>query len=292
MVSADQARSLALDYAAQGTDGLKVIIEDGLGASGTYKTMPREILEAIAAVAREKDLPVFVHAINIDEYKMALTIEPRAIIHGLEDPIPDGDPLLEQLADNHIAVVPTISLFESFVRFDEGSKGTAWANPLLEASVPHFLLARMRQPEFRQIERQKFLEVARMDAYAWAKEKIPIIKENVKKMHRAGVQLAVGTDAGGPVGYNFQGYNTPWELELLVECGLSPMEALVSATRHGAEVIGVQDQLGTLEPAKRADLLLLEANPLEDIRNIRTITMVIQDGKPYPRAELMVKQKR
>jgi imidazolonepropionase-like amidohydrolase len=246
--------------------------------------MPRDILQAIAAVAREHDLPIFVHAINIDEYRLAMTVKPRAILHGLEDPIPEGDPLLEQLVENDIAVVPTISLFESFVRFDEGAKG--WEDPVLLGSVPDFLLSRMKRPEFRRVEREKFLEVARMDAYTWAEKKIPIIKDNVRKMHRAGVLLAVGTDAGGPVGYNFQGFNTPWEIELLVECGLSPMEALVAATRHGAEVIGAQEELGTLEPGKRGDMLILDANPLEDVRNIRAIHTVILGGKPYERGEL------
>jgi imidazolonepropionase-like amidohydrolase len=102
-------------------------------------------------------------------------------------------------------------------------------------------------------------------------------------MHEAGVKLATGTDAGGPVGYNFQGYNTPWELELFVECGMSPMEALVAGTRNGAEVIGVQDRLGTLEPGKWADLLILEADPLENIRNVRKIESVIQAGKVHDR---------
>jgi imidazolonepropionase-like amidohydrolase len=286
----EDARSIALEYASKDTDGLKIMIEDGLGASGTYTVMPQDILQAIAAVAHEKNLPIYVHAINIDEFKIALPLEPRAIMHGLEDPIPEGDPLLEQLVDNDIAVVPTISLFEAFLRFDEGPKG--WEDPVLKGSVPLFLLTRMKTPEYRKIEKERFLEVARMDAYAWAEEKIPIIKENVRKMHRAGVRIAVGTDAGGPVGYNFQGYNTPWELKLLVECGFSPMEALVAATRRAAEVIGVQDQLGTLEPGKRGDLLILEANPLEDIGNIRKITMVIQDGKPYRRAELAYQRKQ
>ena len=59
----------------------------------------------------------------------------------------------------------------------------------------------------------------------------------------------------GPVGYNFQGYNLPWEVKLFVQAGLTPMEALVAATRNGARVIGVEDQLGTVEVGKLADLL-------------------------------------
>lgn len=97
-------------------------------------------------------------------------------------------------------------------------------------------------------------------------------------------------DAGGTVGYKFQGYNTPWELKLFVECGLTPMEALVAGTRNGAEVIGVENVLGTIEPDKFADMLILKSNPLDDIENIRDIDSVIQNGKIYERDNFEYKE--
>ena len=141
----------------------------------------------------------------------------------------------------------------------------------------------MRDPDYRAEETRRFQEVARMPVYQWVEEKLPIFRENILKAHQAGVLLATGTDAGGPVGYNFQGYNTPWEVKLLTQAGLSPMEALVAATRNGARVLGIEDQLGTVEEDKLADFLLLDANPLEDIENIRRIHMIIHKGRVYPR---------
>ncbi len=138
-------------------------------------------------------------------------------------------------------------------------------------------------------ETVRFQQVAGDAIYEWVAEKIPVFRENITKMHEAGVKLAVGTDAGGRVGYNFQGYNTPWEIKILVECGLSPMEALVAATRSGAEVIGVDDELGTIEPGKLADLLILDASPLDDIENIRAIELIIRDGQVHPRADFAYK---
>ena len=88
------------------------------------------------------------------------------------------------------------------------------------------------------------------------------------------------------MGYNFQGYQTPREVELLVECGLTPMEAIVAATRTGAEVIGASDRLGTIEPGKVADLLVLSADPTEDIHHLRRIELVIQEGQVRERSEL------
>jgi imidazolonepropionase-like amidohydrolase len=281
LATVDDARAQARRYVARRTDGFKIVIEDGLGGSGTYNVMREDMLAAIAEEARAADVPMFVHAINLDEFRAAVAVSPRAIVHGLEDPLPDDDPLLSQLVSRRIYVVPTISLFESFNSLD--GRPERFEDPVLKASLPGFLWERMRRPDFMAVEKQRFGEVAKMDAYRWAARSLPIFKANTIKMHRAGVRIAVGTDAGGTVGYNFQGYNTPRELELLVESGLTPMAALVAATRTGAEVIGVQDTLGTVEAGKLADLLILSADPLANIGNVRQIETIIQGGVVYPR---------
>lgn len=281
LASIEDARAQARRYIAEGTDGFKIVIEDGLGGSGQYAVMSDGMLKAIVDEAHRAKVPMYVHAINIGEFRVAARINPRAIVHGLEDPLPDNDPLLKTLVDHRIYVVPTISLFEAFNRFDGHPE--LFDDPVLKASLPDFLWQNMQRPDYMAVEKKRFAEVARMDAYVWAEKALPIFKANTLKMHRAGVKIAVGTDAGGTVGYNFQGYNTPRELELLVESGLTPMEALVAATRTGAEVIGVQETLGTIEAGKLADLLILSADPTTDIRNVRHIDTVVQNGVVYPR---------
>ena len=79
------------------------------------------------------------------------------------------------------------------------------------------------------------------------------------------------------------------ELELLVEAGLSPVEVITAATRNGALALRKLDELGTIEAGKRADLLLLSANPLEDVRNFRKIDQVMLDGEWVDRANLKLK---
>jgi imidazolonepropionase-like amidohydrolase len=69
------------------------------------------------------------------------------------------------------------------------------------------------------------------------------------------------------------------EVALLVEAGLSPMDAIVAATRNGSQALRKRDELGTIEPGRRADLILLTANPLEDVRNLRQIDRVMLDGE-------------
>ena len=287
LVDAESAVVRAQDYVSRGTDGFKVMIEDGLGASGTYTRMSDAMMMAIAAVAKQNNVPIYTHAINLDEFHSAVKIGSRAIIHGLEDPIPEGDSILQNMVKNNIAMVPTQSLWEAFLRHDDAAADLN--DPLLRSSVPHFLLDNMQDSEYRAEETRRFLAVANMPVYEWVEEKIPIFLENILKAHQAGVVIAVGTDAGGPVGYNFQGYNTPWEVKLLVKAGLSPMEALLAATRNGATVIGVEDKLGTVEEGKLADFLILSANPLENIENIRKIETIIYKGKAYPREEFAYK---
>lgn len=281
LADADAALARARDYISRGTDGFKVIIEDGLGASGTYNRMSDEIMMAISQIAQENNVPIYTHAINLDEFHSAVAMSSTAIIHGLEDPIPPGDTILQDMVVNNVMFVPTHSLWEAFLRHDEAAADLD--DPILRGSVPHFLLDYMQDPDYRAEETRRFLAVANMPVYKWAEDKIPIFSENILKAHQAGVVLAAGTDAGGPVGFNFQGYNLPWEVKLFVQAGMTPMDALVAATRNGARVIGVEDQLGTVEAGKLADILILTANPLDDIENIRKIETIVYKGKAYPR---------
>lgn len=284
LIDTASTRATVRRYVEMGADAIKIVIEDGLGRSGTYKEIPDEMLHAAAEEAERAKIPVVVHAVNLAEYRRALAIRPRAIVHGLEDALPGGDSLVADLRRANVFVAPTLSLWEAFNSFERHPE--RFDDPVLKGSVPPLLLASMRKPDYRAVEKKRFLEVARMDAYAWAGARMATFMANTTIMHRAGVRIAVGTDAGGPVGYNFQGYNTPREMELLVESGLSPMNVLVAATRTGAELIGVDDRLGTVAAGKLADFLILDANPLDDIRNIRRVRTVVLDGVSYERPTL------
>ncbi len=108
--------------------------------------------------------------------------------------------------------------------------------------------------------------------------------EMAATMRRAGVQFMAGTDTPNP--WVLPGQSLHEELSLLVLVGFTPMEALQSATRNPAKYLGMLDSLGTVEAGKIADLVLLEANPLETISNTRRISAVVLRGRLIPRAEL------
>lgn len=108
--------------------------------------------------------------------------------------------------------------------------------------------------------------------------------EVVGPMRRAGVEFLAGTDALNP--YCFPGFSLHDELVLLVKAGLTPMEALQAATLNPARFLGKERELGTVEKGKLADLVLLDANPLEDITNTQKINAVVVGGKLLPKSEL------
>ena len=118
-----------------------------------------------------------------------------------------------------------------------------------------------------------------------AKAQLPTQRENLKRVFDGGVPVVMGTDTGffGVV----LGVATQIELALMVETGMAPDAVLRSATINAARMIGRDKESGSIEAGKVADLLVLDANPLEDIRNIRRISRVIKGGVVHEPAQLL-----
>ena len=127
------------------------------------------------------------------------------------------------------------------------------------------------------IARTRLLAAARGD---WDR-----LARNVAKLNAAGVPLALGPDVGGASAGGLFGWTEHIELEHMVAAGLTPAQALVAATRTPASILGL-DQLGTIAAGKSADFLVLDANPLDDIRNTRRISRVYLRGVEIDRARL------
>ena len=103
---------------------------------------------------------------------------------------------------------------------------------------------------------------------------------SVQRAYQLGITLLPGTDRG-PVGLSLH-----WELEFFAEAGIPPLDVLRFATQASAETVGAGDELGTLEVGKLADIVLLDANPLEDIRNTQAIWRVLKGGWVFDPEEL------
>ncbi len=182
----------------------------------------------------------------------------------LDNPLCEA--LVAELADRKVFVDPTLAVFRNMILLPDVAEvrdhpDNALAPKRLRDFWPIYL-ARTGCPQGGTLEdrRREFAKY----------------QELTGKLYRAGVPLLVGTDAPEP--QVTPGFSLHQELELLVESGLPPAAALRAATLHNAAVLGQEDHLGSLAAGKWADIVLLSANPLDDIRNTRSVELVIRSG--------------
>ncbi len=177
----------------------------------------------------------------------------------------DAQKALTFLKDHHTVVDPTMALFEFFTATT--AKPPASFEPGVNKVAPELAeqLTDVEPPTERsEIQDKEF-----------AKELAV-----VGALHRVGIPVVAGTDQTVP------GYSLHREIELYVQAGFTPMEAIQAATIVPARVMGLEKELGTVEKGKRGDLILITGNPLEDIHNTRNVDYVITNGTMYHTAEL------
>jgi imidazolonepropionase-like amidohydrolase len=182
--------------------------------------------------------------------------------------------LIKRLARNRTWQVPTLVVNRSFAFLDE--EGFT-ADPRLRYMPEEVAKSWDWRSDFRFRERTP-------EDWAVSKRIYRRGVEIVGAMHRAGVPLLAGTDVINP--FSFPGFSLHDELALLVEAGLSPAEALRTATLNPAIFFGETASMGTVEEGRRADLVLLDANPLENIGNTKKVHAVVLQGRFYDRATL------
>lgn len=227
---------------------------------------------------------MFIHAIDDKEYRDAIDVRPTAIVHGMSSRTEHLDEIALDLNKNGIYVVPTLVLFEAFTRFiDDPSQ---FDDPHLQASVPPFVLRSVMDKEMLDGAYDRMDSIIKADTAAWARSVYDTLVSNTRQFAKAGVRLATGSDAGGAVVHGFQGYGTPRELILLVECCLLPMDGIMAASSTAADVLGHSKTFGMIEPGKSADILILNANPLENIANVRNFDQLVVRGRLVERRSL------
>jgi imidazolonepropionase-like amidohydrolase len=173
---------------------------------------------------------------------------------------PDGTKAVAFLKEHGTVIDPTMTIMEMFDRtgqkhFGDFEPGVAKAAPALAEQLKNI----GTDMSTAQIRNTLFIDLMKV----------------LTALHRAGVPIVAGTDQSVP------GHSVHREMELHVEAGFTPMEALQSATIVSAKAMGLDKEVGTLEPGKRADLVVLGANPLDNISNIRRTEKVMQAGVFY-----------
>src|SRR5450432_1897971 len=265
--TAEDARQAVDALAAAKTDIVKFRLDDNLGHSAK---MPPEAYTAIIDQAHKKGMRVAVHVVTLADAKAVLRLGADYIAHSIRDEEIDGE-TMALLKKNNAFYTPT--LMREVSTFIYAEKPAFLSDP--------FLTKDGNQAEMAKARDQAFEENMRHDKNGmWYKEHLPVAMRNLKKIEDAGVPVVMGTDTGPP--YRFQGYFELMELEYMTKSGLTPMQALVSATGTAARCLYAADQLGTLAPGKWADFIVLAANPLDDIRNTRKLESVWIAGNRVP----------
>jgi imidazolonepropionase-like amidohydrolase len=249
---ADQATTKWVDTAEAARAGVKSLLPykpdaikafaDGwrYGAGPDNTSMDYFTLAALVDEAHKNNIKVLTHTVTVERGKVAARAKVDVIAHSLQDRDIDAE-TVELMKANGTTYAPTLAVYEPI---KPGS--TPPANP----NDPRLLNAQ-----------KKFGNALR----------------NVKTLHDAGVQIALGTDAGMPG--TPHGSSTLREMELFVQAGLTPTEALIAGTANSARAMDELADRGTIEKGKRADLVLINGAPWTNISDIRKVDQVFVDGK-------------
>ncbi len=248
-------------------DWVKIRVDDQLGRR---TAMPPDIFGAVIDASHQHDLPVASHMVALDISKELLRKGTNLLAHSIRDE-PVDDELVALMMDRDICITPTLTREVSVYIYAE--RPDFFDDPFFLEYADHAVLEMLQQPD---IQKRYTGEAA--DFYRKA---LPLAMENMLKLHNSGIRVAMGTDSGPPA--RFQGYFEHMEMEMMHDAGMSPADVLTSATRNAAECMDIGDNLGTLEPGKWADFILLEDDPLQDIRNLRSLQKIYIAGAKMDR---------
>ena len=263
----EAARAAVDAVKAMTADIVKIRVDDNLGAG---RKMPAEAYRAAIDQAHKRGLKVAAHIFYRQDATDVLAAGGDFIAHSVRDLFVDRA-LIEQLKARDACVCPT--LMRDVSTFVYESRPAFFDDPFFRREADVETMTGLQTTQYQASNRTP--------SAVRYKGALEIAKANLKRLKDAGVRIAMGTDSG-PVG-RFQGYFEHLELEHMVAAGLTPMQVIVSATSDAARCLNVGDRLGTLRAGMEADFLVLGANPLDNIRNTRTLESAWVRGSRVPR---------
>jgi imidazolonepropionase-like amidohydrolase len=278
VTSVTEARKAVQDLAPRKPDFVKIWVDS---RNGTQKKLTPEMFSAAADEARRQGLRSIAHVFDLADAKLLIRAGVEGFMHSVRDQEVD-DEFVTLAKEHNIWITPNLGGINraSLIRED----GTpAWFDePLVRETIAP---APIR--ERAQLYEQRKSAAARQAPGGAGTARPAFDAINTRKLHAAGVMEVLGSDTAGD-GNRWIGLHTLLEFDNMVAAGFTPMEAIVAATRDSAKVLGL-DQLGTVAAGKSADFVVLGANPLDNISNVRNIDAVRLRGQEVDRAGLRAK---
>jgi imidazolonepropionase-like amidohydrolase len=253
--------------AAKGADYIKFWLDDELA---TMPKMPPEISQAIIDAAHRHGLKAFAHIFYLEDAKRLVGQGIDGFVHSVRDQPVDKALTDAMKARGVVQVAGTLS--REAAMFAYAKPAPQLGDLFFQQALSPGALKLLASPERQQ-------KIASAPAYRQLPGFFDMAMANMKRLSAAGVRYGLGTDSGPPG--RVAGYSGHWEMELMVRDGFTPGQAIQAATGDSAAALGAKD-LGTLERAKWADFVVLDADPLRDIKNTRSISAVYIAGRKVP----------
>jgi imidazolonepropionase-like amidohydrolase len=259
-----EARREVAQQAPQKPDFIKVWVDDFWGQ---YLKMPAEIYAAIIDEAHKNGLRVAAHVYHLEDARLLVADGVDVLAHSIRDADVD-DAFIAEMKKHNVAYIPTLSLDDFAFAYGDSPN---WVNdPFFTEALDPGLLEMITSPEYKA-------KVQSNKVTAQEEAALPQAMRNLKKIYDAGILVTLGTDSGAtPI--RIQGFAEHMELALMVQAGLTPIQAITVATSNAATLLRVADQYGTLAAGKKANFIVLEKDPSHDIHNTQTIRAVWKDG--------------
>ncbi|REJ77268.1 MAG: hypothetical protein DWQ47_12825 [Acidobacteria bacterium] len=257
-----------------GADAIKITVESGPELFGDdHPQMTPEMIRAAADAAKPFGIPVLCHVSSMDELEACLANGAKGIVHGVTDNtevFPDD--IESSMTSSGFVQIPTAGMFDGWRRYT--ADVTLLDNDILKPVLSDSERAWLKSAQMVE----DFSSDAEWDAA------VERLGEHLKRFHDLGGMIVAGTDTGNP--YRIAGLSLHEEIAFYVRYGLTPREALKTATINAATLVGAEKEWGTIRNGHAADLLILNRNPLDDIANTAAIADVIKAGKLVDREAL------
>lgn len=267
---------------ASGRSGVRYLATQGARAIKVWyivnAQLPVETSAPLVAAAgdeaRSHKLPLIVHATGLAEAKASLRAGANVLVHSIED-LPVDQEFIDLAKKNGTILIPTLTVLDGYMRMYRGVVDQK-APPIDDPNRCVDRATLEKVAETATLDRA-LVDPARLEARRQRAERFTrVTRANLKALATAGIPIATGTDAGNPL--TLHGPAIYAEMEAMQASGMSPMSVIVSSTAIAARAMRLDNELGTIEKGKDADLVIVSADPAADVANLRKIRYVARAG--------------